>query len=57
MTKDTKKQIKDYLENNKSIQTEIIEEVCEPLVWHKFDDYMSILWGRNGHVQGALWIV
>ena len=56
MTKDTKKQIKDYLENNKSIQTEIIEEVCEPLVWHKFDDYMSILWGRNGHVQGALWI-
>ncbi len=56
MTKDTKKQIKDYLEDNKSIQIEIIDELCEPLVWHKFDDYMSILWGRNGHVQGALWI-
>ena len=56
MTKDTKKQINEYLENNKSIQVYIIEELCDPLVWHKMDDHLSILWGRNGHVQGAIWI-
>lgn len=56
MTNETKKQISGYLEDNKNIKVEVMEELCDALKWHKFDDEMSILWGRNGHVQGALWI-
>ena len=56
MTQDTKNQIKGYLEKHKNIKTEVMEEVCKPLVWHNIDDKVSILWGRNGHVQGAIWI-
>ena len=56
MTRDTKKQIYDYLQKHKDIQTGIMEEICEPLAWHKFDEEMSLFWGRNGHVQGAIWM-
>lgn len=55
MTRDTANQIKAYLYEN-NIKVNILEEVCDPLVWHKLDDDLSIFWGRNGHVQGAIWL-
>ena len=57
MTKDTKRQINDYLNNHRCIEAETIEGLGKSLVWIKIDEEMSILWGRSSHAQGAFWIV